>query len=382
MNEKAMIEKRNSKVEEMENILNIAKEEKRVVNKEETEKFNNLKNEVEEIDNTISMAEAVNKMGVKKVVEDKVTLSVEDKERKQFENYIRGIVNQDTPTMPADAQVMIPTTIWDRIIDQVIEICPIFASADRYNLGGNLVLPKYDKENSSIVMEYATEGTTADSGKVKITSITLTGYLSRGLAKISRSLINNTKFDIVGFVEAKMAQAIALFIEGELLHGTENKVEGLSGIAEDMTITTESASAVTVDEFMDTQDAVIDNYQGNAYWIMNRATRNAIRKLKDKEGQYLLNKDLTAKWGYTLLGKDVYCSDAVDKIGAGKTVAFYGDYSGLAVKVSEEANMQVLRERYAEEHMLGILAFLEIDAKVADTQKISKLVCAGSTPSH
>lgn len=382
MNEKAMFEMRNAKLNEMESIVNIAKEEKRVVNKEEESKFNSLKEEVDAIDKTISMTETVNKMGVKKVVEDKVTLSVEDKERKQFENIIRGIVNTDEPTTVTDGQVMIPTTIWDRIIDQVIEICPIYASADRYNLGGNLVLPKYDKDNSSIVMEYADEGTQADSGKVVISQITLTGYLSRCLAKISRSLINNTKFDIVGFVEAKMAQAIALFIEGELLHGTTNKVEGLKGITSDMTVTTASSSAVTVDEIMDTQDAVIDKYQGNAYWIMNRETRNAIRKLKDNEGQYLLNKDLTAKWGYTLLGKDVYCSDAMDKIGAGKKVIFYGDYSGLAVKVSEEANMQVLRERYAEEHMIGILAFLEMDAKVADTQKISQLVCAGSTPSH
>lgn len=382
MEEKAMIEKRNAKVEEMEEIVNIAKKENRVVNAEETAKFNNLKKEVEEIDNTISMTDEVKKMEVKKVVEDKVNLSVEDKERKQFENYLRGVKNQDTPTMPADGQVMIPRTVWDRIIDQVIEISPIYASADRYNIKGTLVLPKYDKEHSSIVMNYADEGTQAESGKVVIGQITLNGYLARCLAKISRSLINNTNFDIVGFVEAKMAQAIALFIEGELLHGTDDKIEGLKGITADMTVTTESASAVTVDEFMDTQDKVIDNYQSNAYWIMNRETRNAIRKLKDKEGQYLLNKDLTARWGYTLLGKDVYTSDAMDKIGAGKTVAFYGDYSGLAVKVSEEANMQVLNERYAEEHLLGILAFLEMDSKVADTQKISKLVCAGATPSH
>ena len=378
MEEKAMIEKRNAKVEEMEEIVNIAKKENRVVNAEETAKFNNLKKEVEEIDNTISMTDEVKKMEVKKVVENNVNLSIEDKEKKLFENYLRGVKNQDTPTMPADGQVMIPRTVWDRIIDQVIEICPIFASADRYNIKGTLVLPKYDKEHSSIVMNYANEGTQAESGKVVIGQITLNGYLARCLAKISRSLINNTNFDIVGFVEAKMAQAIALFIEGELLHGTDDKIEGLRGITADMTVTTESASAVTVDEFMDTQDKVIDNYQGNAYWIMNRETRNAIRKLKDKEGQYLLNKDLTAKWGYTLLGKDVYTSDAMDKIGAGKTVAFYGDYSGLAVKVSEEANMQVLNERYAEEHLLGILAFLEMDSKVADTQKISKLVCASA----
>lgn len=382
MNEKEMMEMRNAKVTEMENIVNTAKKENRVINEAETKQFNNLKKEVDEIDNTISMTETINKMGLKRVEEVKNEPSIEDKERKQFENAIRGIVNTDEPTTKADGQVMIPTTIWNRIIDQVIEICPIFESADRYYVKGKLVLPKYDKEHSSLIMQYADEGTTADSGKVKISQITLDGFLARTLAKVSKSLINNTNFDIVGFVEAKMAQAIALFIEGELLHGTNDKIEGLSGIAADMTITTEASNAVTVDEFMDTQDAVIDKYQAGAYWIMNKATRNAIRKLKDKEGQYLLNKDLTAKWGYTLLGKDVYCSDAMDKIAAGKTIAYYGDFTGLAVKVSEDANMQVLNERYAEEHMLGILAFLEMDAKVADTQKISKLVCAGATPSH
>lgn len=380
MNEKMLSEKRNEKYAKMGSILNCAKEEERPVTEEEAQEFEQLEKEVNEIDNTISLNEKFNKLGgMKKVTEVENVLSNEnkalliEKEKKQFENYIRGILNTDEPTTKADAGVMIPTTVWDRIIDQVIEICPIFERADRFRVKGKLVLPKYDKENSSIVMQYADEGTDADSGKVVLSQIELNGFLARALAKVSNSLINNTDFDIVGFVEAKMAQAIALFIEGELLKGTNKKVEGLSTIGEDMTVEA-SSSGITVDDLMDTQDAVVDKYQANSIWIMNRKTRNAIRKLKDKEGQYLLNRDLTAKWGYTLLGKDVYCSDAMDEVGDGKIPVFYGDFSGLAVKVSEEANMQILRERYAVEHMTGILAFMEFDAKIADTQKISRLV--------
>ena len=383
MNEKLLSEQRNEKYSKMESILNCAKDEGRPVTEEETKEFEQLEKEVNDIDNTISLNEKLNKMGgmkkvteVENVINDNAKALLIEKEKKQFENTIRGILNQDEPTTKADAGVMIPTTVWDRIIDQVIQICPIFERADRYRVKGKLVLPKYDKEHSSIVMAYADEGTNADSGKVVLSQVELNGFLARALAKVSNSLINNTDFDIVGFVEAKMAQAIALFIEGELLHGTSQKVEGLSGIAEDMTITSSAVGAIDVDDLMDTQDAVVDNYQANSIWIMNRKTRNAIRKLKDKEGQYLLNRDLTAKWGYTLLGKDVYCSDAMDEVAAGKTVAFYGDFTGLAVKISEEANMQILRERYAVEHMTGILAFMEFDAKVADTQKISKLVVA------
>ncbi len=380
MNLKELMEKRNAKVKEMQELVNNANKENRVLNETEVETFNALEKEVRDLDTTIEAQNKANALTVKPVKEDTkdAKVSVEDKEYKQFENMIRGIKNADEPTTYDDGKVTIPTTIASKIIDRVVEICPIYQLADRYNIEGNIVLPKYDAEHSSIEMTYADEGTSAESGKVALTSIELKGYLGRCLAKVSKSLINNSKFDIVGFVIDKMAQAIARFIEKELLFGTDNKIEGLRGIEEDMTVTSASATALDVDELMDTQDAVIDNYQEASIWIMNRKTRNALRKLKDKDGQYLLNKDLTAKWGYTLLGKDVYTSDAMPTIGAGKTVAYYGDFSGLAVKVSEEINMQVLNERYAEEHMTGILAFVEMDSKVADTQKISKLVMSGS----
>ena len=374
MNVKALIENRNAKVAQMENLLKNAKAENRLPSEDEKKQFADLEKAVKEIDATIAMYDQMAGMSMKKIPDGHDAMTDAERDRKTFENAIRGIVNTDSPTMPEDAKTLIPTTVWNRIISQVIEISPVFSMADRYNITGKLVLPKYDAKNSSIVMKYADEGTAAESGKVVISQIELDGFLARCLAKISKSLINNSNFDIVGFVEAKMSQAIALYFEREILIGREGKVEGLTGIASDMTVTTASDTKITSDELMDLQDKVIDNYQGNSIWIMNRETRNAIRKLKDNEGDYLLNRDFTAKWGYTLLGKDVYCSDAMCKMLAGNTTIYYGDLSGLAVKVSEDANMQVLQERYAEEHLLGILAFVEWDAKVADTQKLAKLV--------
>lgn len=319
MNVKELIENRNSKVAQMENLLKTAKAENRLPSEDEKKQFADLEKEIKNIDATIAMYDQMAGMSMKKIPDGHDAMTDAERDRKTFENAIRGIVNTDSPTMPADAKTLIPTTVWNRIISQVIEISPVFSMADRYNITGTLILPKYDAQNSSIVMQYADEGTTAESGKVVITQITLSGFLARCLAKISKSLINNSNFDIVGFVEAKMAQAIALYFEHEILFGTVGKVEGLTGITSDMTVTTAAATKITSDELMDLQDKVIDNYQGNSIWIMNRETRNAIRKLKDNDGDYLLNRDFTAKWGYTLLGKDVYCSDAMDKMLAGKT---------------------------------------------------------------
>ena len=189
---------------------------------------------------------------------------------------------------------------------------------------------------------------------------------------MSKSLVNNSQFDLVSFVVAKMAESIAKWIENQLLNGTLNKITGLSTVKQ--SVTAAAATVLTADELIDVQEEVPDAFQGNAIWIMNKTTRKAIRKLKDGQGNYLLNKDATARWGYTLLGKDVYTSDNMSGMEAGKTAIYYGDMSGLAVKLSENVSIEILREKYATQHAIGVVGWIEIDSKVENEQKISKLV--------
>ncbi|MBR2274110.1 MAG: phage major capsid protein [Alphaproteobacteria bacterium] len=111
---------------------------------------------------------------------------------------------------------------------------------------------------------------------------------------------------------------------------------------------------------------------------MSPATRTALRLLKDDVGRYLLQDDITAPFGTTLLGKPVYVSDNMPDMAAGKTAIFYGDIKGLATKFSEDINIEVLREKYADEHAIGVISWFEFDAKVEDAQKIAKLVMAGA----
>jgi HK97 family phage major capsid protein len=66
--------------------------------------------------------------------------------------------------------------------------------------------------------------------------------------------------------------------------------------------------------------------------------------------------------------------------GAGTSVIYYGDFSGLATKFSENINIQVLREKYADEHVDGVIGWFEFDSKVADAQKMAKLVMGATTP--
>ena len=379
MYSKQLEEKRNDLITRAEEVLNNAKVENRELTDAEAQELAEIRDNVRRIVKTLGIKEDFDKMEEKEIKEETpanvdVEVEKEVEETRAFENYIRGVVNtrDDVNLTLSDNGAVIPTTIANRIIRKVYDISPILERSTKYNVRGNLDLPYYDVSTHTINVAYATEFQDLESSVGEMKSITLTGFLAGALVKVSRSLINNSQFDIVNFVVDEMAYAIHRFIEGELLNGTASKVDGLSKLTNKITLT--SASAITADDVVKLQGKVKDEFQANAIWIMNPATRDALRLLKDNYGRYLLQDDITAPFGKVLLGKPVYVSDNMDEIGSGKTVIYYGDMKGLATKFSEDMNIQVLREKFATQHAVGVVGWLEFDAKVEDAQKIAKLV--------
>lgn len=389
MNLKKLTEQRAAKQKEMKDLVDAADTEERTLNEEEMKKFEDLEKEIAGIDASIRALQAVRDFdeeippagegddGQKNGEQEQ--REAEQREYDAFDSYIRGKVEEraDANLTKSENGAVIPTSIANKIITKVVDMCPIYQDAERYNVTGTLTIPYYDESTKDITMEYADEFTDGESTSGKFASISLTGFLARAITDVSKSLINNSSFNIVDFVVSRMALSIAKFIEKELLHGTKDKIDGLSGVTQ--TVTAAAANKITTDELIDLQEEIPDAYQGNAYWIMNKKTRTEIRKLKDNDGNYILNKDATSRWGYTLFGKDVYTSAQMDEMAAGKTAIYYGDYKGLAVKVSENINIDVLRETKARQHVLEVLGFVEMDAKVQNAEMIAKLVMkAGS----
>lgn len=376
MDLKKMFEMRAQKLAALKALIEKAKAEERAMNQDEITSFEALETEIRELDKTIAALEKTRELteSEPQVPVEEEKRSVEERDYEAFDALIRSEETRAGELTKGDNGAVIPTTIANKIIEEVVEICPIFQDSDRYNVKGTLSIPYYDKSTSDITMEYADEFTDGESKTGKFKSINLTGFLGRAITDVSINLINDSSFDVVGFVIRRMSESIAKFIEKELLKGTPNKIDGLSkGVQELKT----AGANFTADEIIDLQELIPDAYQANAYFIMSRKTRTAVRKLKDGQGNYLLNKDANSRWGYTLFGHDVYTSANMDDVKAGATVMYYGDYTGLATKVSENINIKVLTEVKARQHAVEVLGFVELDAKVQNAQKIAKLVIKG-----
>ena len=389
MNYKGLVEKKNDLVTRAEEILKDAETNKRELTDAEAQELAEIRDDVRKIKEALKISDEIKdeKKELKEEAGEEMAEAAAAKEaaakaeadERAFDAYVRGIVlnERDATNMTKAANgAVIPTTIANKIIAMVYNICPILERSTKYNVKGKLVVPFYDESSTSITVDYADEFVDLTSSVGNFDKIELDGFLAGTLTLISRSLINNSQFNLVDFIVERMAYAIKRFIEGELLNGTENKIAGLSGVTK--YITAAATTAITADEVVRLHDAIKDDFQGNAIWIMSPATRTALRTLKSSTGYYLLNDDISSPFGTTLLGKPVYVSDNMPDMAAGKTAIYYGDMRGLATKFSEEMSIEVLREKYATQHAVGVVGWLEFDSKVEDAQKVAKLVMAAS----
>lgn len=382
MNLKAMTEKRNALVEEMDGLFaRCEQEENRAFNEEEAARFAAIEREIRALDQTIAAAEAREKLHKQQPGED--TQDTVAEEERAFADYVLGKADElrageQNMTMGNNGAI-IPVSIANRIIKAVRDRCPILAGATIYNVKGTLKVPVWGKANTShdIAVGYQTEFTeiTADAGK--FTSVDLTGYLAGALTLIGRSVENNGAFSVVDFIVSQMAEEIAVWLEGQLLTGSgSSAAQGATNTTNSLTAA--SSTAITADELIELQASVKQAYQRNACWTMNPETFTAIKKLKDGNNRYLLQDDVTGEFPYRLLGKPVYLSDNMPAVAAGAKAVLYGDYSGLSVNFRENISVQVLREKYATQHAIGVVSWFEFDAKVTDNQKLAVLVMKAS----
>ena len=384
MSYKNLVELKNDKITKAEKILADAEVNKRELTEDEAEELAEIRDDVKRIKEALKIGDELDDSKDKKPKQEPTPAGGEPKptqeqqERRAFENYIRGrIVHERAGELTkTDNGSVIPTTIAQQIIKKVYDVSPVLQRSQKYNVKGKLQIPYYDTTDGGITVAYAEEFKPLTSSNGKFKNIELDGFLAGALSKISNSLINNSQFDIVSFVVNQMAEDIARFIEHELLIGTSDKVTGLSTMQNK--VTAAAATAITSDEVVKLKDSIKDVYQSNAIWIMSSNTRTALRLLKGSDGHYLLQDDITSPFGSTLLGKPVYVSDNMPEIKADATAIYYGDMTGLATKFSENITTQVLREKYADEHATGVVAWFEFDSKVQNEQKLAKLVMASA----
>lgn len=146
---KSLQEQRADKIQQMKDLSDTAETEKRAFSEEEEAQFDVLEKEVQAIDKTIERIERARAIKLKVTTnEEREKLEnkeLEEREERAFEYYIRKACGAEDIQLRAGEQnltmgnngAVIPTTIANRIITAVKDICPIYAMSNHVSCEWN-----------------------------------------------------------------------------------------------------------------------------------------------------------------------------------------------------------------------------------------------------
>lgn len=395
MNElKKYAEMKASKQKEMTDLVDKVKQEERAFTPEEDELFTQLEKEIQSITDTVAKINKSRQLTEEKDGED--AGNNDDKEEKEdmkdeekrsleeieqrdieaFAKYIREDIMEeraDSGMTVGSNGVIVPTSIANKIITNAVDMSPILSKATKYNTKGTLEIPVYGKttEGADITVGYAEDFKELEAKAGNFTSVSLKDYLVASLTLIGKSLINNSDIDVVSKVIEIMSEYFQIFLEGEAIHGTADKIDGLSKNTNKV-----EEVAITYEALVKTKNAVKQAFRKNGIWVMNQNTQTLLETMKDGNDRPLFNADPTGVFDGKVLGYPVYVSDNMPDAVAGNEPILFGDFSGLAFKSAKNLEIEILREKYATQHAVGIVGFTEVDMKIEHVQKIASLVLA------
>ncbi len=197
---------------------------------------------------------------------------------------------------------------------------------------------------------------------------------SSKLVLVPFELMQDSSFDFGAYVGKKLGERIGRITNTHFTTGSgSGEPNGMKNVGNAAVKTVASASAVTGDELIELQGDLDPAYDGNAAWMMKRATLTTLRKLKTTDLQYIWIPGLVGREPDTLLGRPIIINQDVRGMNADMRSIAYGDFK--AYKIRDVMGITLLRlvERYAELAQIGFVAFSRHDGDIID---------AGTNPIH
>lgn len=191
---------------------------------------------------------------------------------------------------------------------------------------------------------------------------------SSKIIQVSYQLMQDSAFDLEGFLAARMAERVARIQNRHFTVGLGmNEPMGIvttcpSGIA------AAGTTAVTFDEVLNLEHAVDPAYRNGAQWMFADATLLALKKIKDGEGRYIWvpggpvnNGGPATLWGYPY-----EINQAVPTMASGNKAILFGQFSKYMIRDVRGFTLMRLNERSAASLLVDFLGFARADGGLLD----------------
>lgn len=193
------------------------------------------------------------------------------------------------------------------------------------------------------------------------------------MVRVSDELLEDSAFDIEGYLARSFAERLATAEEDAFLDGDGNhKPLGLLRQLE-RTVETQNAGAITVDDVVDLQHAIPEPYRRNAVFLMSDAAVRELQKIRTAFDRNIWEDELTKGTPTKLLGVPIIVCDVLPAPESGTVPILYGDFSRFVIGDRDHRSVKRLNELYARTGQVGFKISQRVDALLMDKRAIAGL---------
>lgn len=238
--------------------------------------------------------------------------------------------------------------------------------ADHFSTGTGAPLPWPTVDSTANLGEWLDENTEAATQDEVFGSVTFNAFTASSKSvRTSRQLLQDSFFNFPQYLAGALGERIGRLTADAWVNGTgTGQPLGVSGSA--VPITSSDDVTIVFDDLKDLKFDLDPLYRQNGTFVLNDQTLKEISKLKDDDGQYLLQESVRLDLPDTILGHGFVIDQAMADIGAGNRSVLFGDFSKY--KIRDVLGIDLIRqdELFSNFFQVGFVAFMRTDGKLLD----------------
>lgn len=239
-------------------------------------------------------------------------------------------------------------------------------------------------DHTDVGAGWATEtDPTAETSTPQIDRITIALHELSALPKASQRLLDDSAFDIEGWLSGRIADKFAraeadAFINGD---GIDKPKGMLAHTAVDNAawtwgnlgyVPTGLDGDLTADAIVDLVYALGAQYRANGSFVMNSKTAGLVRKLKDGDGRFMWSDGLAAGEPARLMGYPVLVAEDMPDATSDQMAIAFGDFNA-GYTVAERPDLRILRDPFSAKPHVLFYATKRVGGDVSDFAAIKLL---------
>lgn len=281
----------------------------------------------------------------------------------------RGVVNTLKEGADPDGGFLVPDEFENQLIQKLQEANVLWTISHVIQTNsGEHKIPVVASEGTAAWLD---EEAAYTESNTRFSQVSMAAHKLGTLIKVSEELLNDSAFDLMAYLSDEFGRRLGNAEEQAFLTGTGTNQP--TGILTDTTGTSAGSTAaktdtLTFDDLIDLFYSLKAPYRQNAVFLMSDDTIKTIRKLKDKNDQYVWQPSVQAGQPDRILNCPVYTSPYMPNLAAGNKPILFGDFNYYWIADRQGRTFKRLNKLYAVTGQVGFLGSQRVDAKVSSPQ--------------